>query len=121
MSYCRWSSMNWKCDLYCYYSVGDFYQTHVSSRRIVGDVPEAPLQLIIDRKIGEWIRRQEEASKYLDNCKRVNIGLEYDGCSFEDKTPEEFKQTLLMLREAGYIFPDYVLGEIEKEIDEHAR
>ena len=46
MSYCRWSSDNWKCDLYCYEDVSGGITTHVAGNRIVGDIPEAPLSLL---------------------------------------------------------------------------
>lgn len=33
MSYCRWSSMNWMCDVYVYEDVGGGWTTHVAGRR----------------------------------------------------------------------------------------
>lgn len=40
MSYCRWSSDNWKCDLYCYEDANG-YITHVADNRIVKIVKAA--------------------------------------------------------------------------------
>lgn len=37
MSYCRWSSDNFECDLYCYSDVNGGYTTHVAGRRRQGD------------------------------------------------------------------------------------
>lgn len=33
MSYCRWSSMNWMCDVYVYEDVSGGWTTHVAGRR----------------------------------------------------------------------------------------
>lgn len=38
MSYCRWSSMDFKCDLYIY-EAEDGIAIHVASNRVIGDVP----------------------------------------------------------------------------------
>ena len=41
MSYCRWSSMNFMCDVYVYEDVSGGWTTHVAScRRIVPPVPD---------------------------------------------------------------------------------
>lgn len=33
MSWCRWSSMNWQCDLYIYDDVGGYVSVHVAGRK----------------------------------------------------------------------------------------
>jgi len=35
MSYCRWSSDNWQCDLYCYDDISGGITTHVAGYRCV--------------------------------------------------------------------------------------
>lgn len=75
MSYCRWSTDDFTCDLYCYES-SEGYVTHVASYK---------------------------DSREKDS--REPIGLAYDGQSFLDETPEDFLATLTMLKEAGYTFP----------------
>lgn len=40
MSYCRWSSMNWRCDVYTYEDVMGGWTTHVAGRRRV--IPPIP-------------------------------------------------------------------------------
>jgi len=34
VAYCRWSSANWRCDVYCYASVSGFWVTHVANNRV---------------------------------------------------------------------------------------
>lgn len=114
MSYCRWSSDNWKCDLYCYENVNGGWTTHVAAQKVTGDVPE-------ELEIGsvpaeEWIKAHNAAMDFLDTAERKPIGLPHDGRSFNDPTLEAFRERLLDLRAAGYSFPDYVLDEIDAEL-----
>lgn len=114
MSYCRWSSDNWKCDLYCYAHVDGSYTTHVAGNRIIGEPPEidwdASPQVIADQ--------HKAAHEFLQSCDRVDIDLPHVGETFKDATLEEFKARLLSLRAIGYHFPDHVLAEIDAEIFE---
>lgn len=114
MSYCRWSSDNWKCDLYCYESSQRFI-THVAGNRIVGDVPLLPDILTADQ--GEWSRAHEKQMDFLNSAEHIKIGLPYDGETFIDKTLEDFKKRIIQLKEAGYCVPDYVIESIEEEIE----
>lgn len=42
MSYCRWSSDDYQCDVYVYAHAGGWWQTNVASRRHEWDVPLPP-------------------------------------------------------------------------------
>ena len=53
MSYCRWSSMNWKCDVYVYADVSGGYTTHVAgNRRALPPMPD-----IIGERFSMWLHR----------------------------------------------------------------
>ncbi len=114
MSYCRWSSDNWQCDLYCYEAY-DGIVIHVASNRVDIKLPELPEWT--EESSDEWFKVHQEQMKLLDDCKRVDIGLEYDGESFVRLDLEEFRDKLIELREIGYIFPDYVLDGVREEIE----
>lgn len=121
MSYCRWSSDNWKCDLYCYADCQGGYTTHVASCRILGEVPPAPLSILTEKepdeiKIKRFMSAHGKQMAFLDTCKRVNIGLAFDGLSFNDATLDLFLLRLFQLREAGYNYPDYVLEEVREDM-----
>lgn len=116
MSYCRWSSLNWTCDLYCYEDVSGGYTTYVANRRIVGKVPEAPLQLLVEGKLKEFEALECAQMKFLEHAEYNNIGLPYDGQSFNDPTLETFLARLLNLKKAGYNVPDYTINEVKKEM-----
>jgi|GEM_PF-1358293 len=134
MSYCRWSSNNFGCDLYCYESEEGF-MTHIAANRVVGDIPEASLaflqeepddasELVMDRltnyndKWKKFFEDHQAQMDFLETAEREPIGLPYDGESYCDKSLGEFLQRLLHLRETGYIFPDYVLEAVREEMEE---
>ena len=112
MSYCRWSSDNFRCDLYCYADCGGGYTTWVANNRVVGDIPI----VLNDIMSNDWLDKHNKQMEFLDNAEREEIGLPHDGESFNDPTLEAFLERLLYLREVGYNFPDYVLGRIMDEI-----
>ena len=119
MSYCRWSSDNFRCDLYCYADVNGGYTTHVASNRVLGDIPEIKWpEGRSKEETDAFMESYKAQSAFLDNCGREDIGLPYDGQTFNDADLKAFRDRLVMLREAGYNFPDYVLEMVDEEIVE---
>lgn len=116
MAYCRWSSDDFRCDLYCYES--DTFTTHVAGNRIVGDIPEVPRLEDTDESRTAWTIASAERSAFLENCDRVDIELPHVGETFYDPDLESFLERLLHLRSVGYIFPDRVLDRVRDEIAE---
>lgn len=116
MSYCRWSSDNWKCDLYCYADVAGGYTTRVAGRRHKGDIPKLPPLGSIGNE--EWHLIYTKQMEYLDKTEMEDIGLEYDGEYFNDPDLESFLERLLHLREVGYNVPDYVIERVKEEMEE---
>jgi hypothetical protein len=115
MSYCRWSTDDFQCDLYCF-ATGSYYQTYVSPTRLVGEVPHLP-----DFKTTPWPEYQAAFKRQMDfgmSCERAPIGLPHDGETFKDSTLEAFKARLHYLRSVGYRFPDRVFEEIDKDLRE---
>lgn len=127
MSYCRWSTNDFQCDLYCYEDISGRFYTHVGSRRAHY---KAPLPEVVDFifDFENEKEREEWAQKYLDRhnlvmklheqADFVKIGLPSDGETYCDETLEEFLDTLERLKEEGYIFPDYVIEKVKEEIKE---
>lgn len=117
MSYCRWSSDNFQCDIYAYES-DNGYEIHVAGYKTVGVPPEVDFSLIYptqtEESIAEYVRQSQANSKWLGECERVPIGLPYDGASFTLDTLDEFYDKLIELREIGYRFPDIVLKAIKE-------
>jgi len=116
MSYCRWSCMDWQCDLYIYESNAGI-EIHVANNRIVytEELPVEPPW--IKENIPAILERRAVVDAIRERSDRKDIGLPHDGESWtldiEDAVPH-----LIMLRELGYQFPDYVIETLEEEMQE---
>lgn len=120
MSYCRWSSDDFQCDLYCYESTDGGWVTHVAGNRIVGDIPKVDHLFGTDDIMdGLWFVHCRQM-EFIAAADHVAIGLPFDAMSFRDDTLAGFRARLLMLREAGYRFPDHVLERVDEEMREKA-
>ncbi len=118
MSYCRWSSNNWDCDLYCYADCSGGYTTHVASNRVVGTVPPMPewKKDMSDADCAAYFAAHRAQMDWLNTAKHKHIGLPYDGQSFNDDTLAEFLDRVVWLRDMGYHVPEYVIQDIREEI-----
>ncbi len=142
MSYCRWSSDNWMCDVYVYEDCAGGWTTHVAGRkRICPPIPDLPFWRF-PRFGGEWDKSSREmvypgrlrklAAKLVFGFaafwhNRVHmaslnlipirpIGKRYDGESFNDDSLEELLERLNELKTAGYRIPQYVFERIKEEM-----
>lgn len=119
VSYCRWSSDNWRSDVYAYEDVSGGFTTHVACSRYESDtpIPEMPAawhKLPAD----EFMRIYEAQSEWVSAANLVPIGLPFDGESFSDETIEELRDRLIWLRGLGYLVPSATLEMIDREISE---
>lgn len=112
MSYCRWSTDNYGCDLYCYESAQG-WETRVAGLRIVGTIPR--ITASVDQ-IDELVAQHRAQVEFVWSAKMRRIGGPYDGQSFTDHTLEEFLDRLHTLRAAGYRFPDSLFDAVQGEI-----
>ena len=144
MSYCRWSSMNWRCDVYVYADVGGGWTTHVAGRRRrVPPIPDLPLMRLPsfggtynrdERRMvypsrwhalgarvvfgfsAFWHNRVHMASLHLIPLRP--IGLAFDGDSFNDASPTDCADRLEQLRAAGYVVPQDAINALRDELVE---
>jgi hypothetical protein len=118
MSYCRWSSDDWKSDVYTYAHVDGSWTTHVAGRKRVGHITPLPDYDKVSHD--EWWFAYQQQMKDLEKTTLVDIGLPHDGETFKDDSPQSCAATLRRLREAGYHVPDGVIEELEREEPEMA-
>lgn len=124
MSYCRWSSMDYTCDLYCYADVHGQWITHVAASRVdwgAEGPPPSPLgtegvKLLKEERHDEWTALNARYNEALESKAHHAIGLAHDGQTFRDNSLEAFLETLIMLRDEGYVFPEGLIDEIREEI-----
>jgi hypothetical protein len=125
MSYCRWSSDNWKSDIYCYESSYGFVTAVASNKRILDGMPLMPLNPVLvdcteeerEELWKDWFRIHEEQMEFLETAEMKKIGLKYDGETFDDSTAEECLETLLMLQKEGYHVPEDAIEALREEVE----
>ena len=115
MSYCRFSSDDFQCDLYCYQSVYSGYVTHVAANKLIFEKCLPPPVSMNDTD--QWMARKDQIDQMIKDSIRVPVGLPEDGKTFVDETPQEFLVRLLELKKMGYRFPDNVLTIVKEEIE----
>ena len=115
MSYCRFSSDNWKSDVYVYESDNGF-EVHVAASRVVGDIP--PLLELSEENREAYSDRYQEQMTAVSTAERVPINGPHDGKSFTFGTVQELFYCLKGLQEAGYHVPQFVFEAIEEEMNE---
>lgn len=99
MSYCRFSSENFACDLYCY-ATAEGYVTNVATHRL----KEAPPRGIKAR-----------AEYFANAAEWAPIGLAHDGEHYLDSSLGEMIARIQSLAELGYHVP---VGLVESLQDE---
>ncbi len=111
MSYCRFSSEGFTCDVYVYESA-TCYVCHVAGNRIKG---KAPKYWWPDITEDEFTKAYAEYSTFMDNVEREPIDHEMAGETYEHNTPGEMATTLDTLRVEGLNIPPYVIMTLEEE------
>jgi hypothetical protein len=116
MAYCRWSSDNWKSDVYVY--EGDCFVIHVASRRRVGveNLPPEPLATITSDDRDVWMKKYREHREMLESLPLVDIGLPHDGETIECSDASDCVAALLLLRAEGYHVPQHAIDALAEEI-----
>ena len=138
MSYCRWSSMDFKCDLYVYEHVGGFWQAHVATRRRKGSPPVSSIEVM--NALREGMEKADGRGNYnwksdeaREKHRRLNTAYQdwldcgddddaWDilpepstGSDFVTVTPGEMAEKLKALRAEGFMIPDLAIEELEEE------
>ena len=83
MSYCRWSSDNFTCDLYIYESVYDCWTIHVAQSRHVGPLPEYPNMLKLasgEIDLAEYRAMHDRWDAWTEEhgMEAINLPVSYD-------------------------------------------
>lgn len=115
MSYCRWSSDDFQCDVYVYEDCSGGWTTHVASRRHVFKEPIPPEVPFDKEHQAAWFDRHRKIMKMCDSAEMHGIGLKFDGKTFNHETPSDCAGWLKELREAGYNVPQYAIDALLEE------
>jgi hypothetical protein len=112
MSFCRWSSDDYTCDLYVYQHHAGHYVIHVAAGRFDFDRSTLPA---LDGTTTRWIERHMEITKRIESAKTVPIGLPYDGKSCICNSRPHLVKVMRELKEMGYCVPDWAITNVEVE------
>ncbi|MBK1666554.1 hypothetical protein CKO28_00670 [Rhodovibrio sodomensis] len=122
MSYCRFSTDSFRCDLYVYETESPDddprFTIHVAGNRIPEDAPRLPE--LTAKSIEDYVAAYRELTDYLLSCPRTPIDAPYAGETLLIGSLEELRAKLIELRDLGYRFPDAVLDAVDAEIAESA-
>lgn len=114
MSYCRFSSDDFRSDVYCYESATGFI-IHVASNRYT-PFPEMPEPVpLTHENVQQYLERHKRVRAILDGSPRESIGLSHDGDTLEYDTPGEAADALQRLKDEGYWVPDGTIDALREE------
>jgi hypothetical protein len=118
MSYCRWSTDAFRCDVYAYEDVSGGWTIHVAGRkRQIPDSVVCPFSMP-DYASPEWFKYYQEFQTALDSYPFVALTAPSAGETFNEPTLAEFRDRMTVLRAEGLRFPNYVFDVIDQEIAE---
>jgi hypothetical protein len=118
MSYCRWSSDDFQCDLYAWEDVSNCWIIEIAENRLVFNEPlPDPINPADD--INGYCERRTKVMELVDSATRKTIGHHLAGERIECATIEEFRKQMVNLRQEGFRFPDSVLEVIDAEIGDN--
>ncbi|PXV54210.1 hypothetical protein SAMN04487785_11410 [Dyella jiangningensis] len=118
MSYCRFSSNDFLCDVYVYESCLGGWEIHVAANRVVFKEP-LPDPLPWSAENAEaCVARMRKVSAMVDVADRVDIDLPHAGESFNESSPGECADRLEYLRGLGYVVPQHAIDTLREEAEE---
>lgn len=117
MSYCRFSTDNYRCDLYIYDHYAGGITIHVAGSRYVADtpMPEMPDDGWFKLPHAEFHALREAQKAWLQTAKLEAINLPHAGAAFNNLDADQAVERVKELRRLGYNFPDLVLTALEDE------
>lgn len=116
MSYCRFSSDDYQCDVYV--SAGaNGYITHVAASRVVFARPLPPPVVFDEARIDAWVNREIEVNSIVEVSGHARLTLPHAGQSFDDAEASACADRLETLRSLGYRVPQYAIDSLRDEAE----
>jgi hypothetical protein len=124
VSYCRWSCLDFKSDVYVYANVSGAWTIHVAGNRCENtpplryEYPEEHKRYSDDRRLSFTLTPEGAAAwrKWEnENNRRFPIELPHAGETFDTSDPGECADKLQELADLGYCVPDWVIPDLRAE------
>jgi hypothetical protein len=114
MSYCRFSTDDFQCDVYVYESCMGGWQCHVAGLKYVFKEPLPPEVSFDQEHMAEWLERHQKVSAMLDHETMVPLGVPHVD-DFITATPGEMADRLEQMRAMGYRVPQRAIDALREE------
>jgi len=114
MAYVRFSSDDYRSDVYVYEDCDGGWVTHVANIRYRFQ-EELPPPADPSANIEAWLARHQKVSAMVEHAERVPIKSSAAGERFHDPTPGEAADRLLALRELGIRVPQHAIDRLREE------
>lgn len=123
MSYCRWSSDDFKSDFYAYEHVDGTWTIHMAGSRIVGECPPRKWPTNADdaAQVTDFVVSSRAQSAFLETAQHEPIGLPHDGETFKLRSPGACADKCAELAAMGYHLPAGVIEALREEQAEMER
>ncbi len=118
MSFCRWSTDDFQCDLYVWEDVSGGYMIATAARRMVFEKPLPEPIRMTEHNVNDYVAREREV--FLLPYHYEDIELPYACQIFHEPTSEEAADRVAELRKIGYRCPDTVEDDLRAESEETA-
>lgn len=119
MAYCRWSSMDFQCDLYVYHSSDGTWPIHVAAGRLeLGREPDPYSDeniKLMQTDISRWFSIYNKWYAELKTRSTKPIGLSLDGESFYPNSAKECADICEKLIALGYLAPPDLIEDLLSE------
>lgn len=126
MSYCRWSSDDFQCDVYVYADVYGGWTIHVASRRrdwVKACMTLPPPVPFSKENMTAWIERHHVMQKFLDDPRWdedtfegwVDVPAPHAGETYNLGSAGECADLLEEIRASGCNVPQYAIDELREE------
>ena len=117
MSFCRFSSEDFKCDFYAYESV-DGYHLHVAGNRHDRELPQSPYSRESpDLPKEEYNRASREYHEALMSAPRISIDLEGAGEHHVFGTLRELRESIAEHVQRGFRAPEWLLPSLDEQME----
>lgn len=112
MSYCRFSSDSFRCDVYVFDDVMGGITTYVAGNRSEGDTERPILPRYTEENADAYFEADKALSEWLDTARRVPIELPHAGERFNHGNEKECGENLIRLKAIGYNIPQAVIDSL---------
>jgi len=118
MSYCRWSSDDFQCDIYCYAHCDGGYRIHVATNR-VDPLPLPPLDE--NASTEAFVEHHMKVMELMKTAEHKRIGLSCDGETYHEQTARGAAEQLKRLKGIGYNVPQYAIDSLLEDAVEEEK